>query len=423
MSTQQMAEKIQSVRGMNDILPPDSNLWQRFEDTCKKVLASCGYEEIRTPICESTKLFSRGIGEATDIVEKEMYTFRDRKERQLTLRPEMTASCARAYIQHGVFKKQPVNKWYYLGPMFRYERMQTGRYRQFYQLGCEAFGSEESTVDAEQVALLHQIYSLLGVKNIDVLINSVGNSQDRPVYREALVTYLKPFLSDLCGDCQRRIESNPLRVLDCKVAKCKELGQEAPQILDHLGDKSKKRFDDFRQALDVLSVPYKVDSKVVRGLDYYTGAVFEMVGTSKNLGSHSTLGAGGRYDNLVESLGGPKTPAVGFALGIERGILSMDEKPTDLKPDVFIASTVSEAKNSSLHLAFKLRKLGLIVEFEHRVASFKSQFKRADKLGTTWVVSIGEDEFQNGTCKIKNMTTRAEESISLDKCEDFFSAQ
>ena len=415
-----MAEKIQSVRGMNDILPPVSNLWQRFEYTCKHVLASCGYEEIRTPICESTKLFSRGIGEATDIVEKEMYTFRDRKDRQLTLRPEMTASCARAYIQHGVFKKQPVNKWYYLGPMFRYERMQTGRYRQFYQLGCEAFGSSESTVDAEQVALLYQIYHQLGVKDMDVLINSVGNSTDRPVYRKALVEYFTPYVSDLCGDCQRRFESNPLRILDCKVEACKTMAQGAPQILDHLGDESKTRFNDFKGALDALAIPYKVDPKVVRGLDYYTGAVFEIVGTSKNLGSHSTLGAGGRYDNLVESLGGPKTPAVGFALGIERGILSMDEKPTDLRPDVFIASTVSESKNASLGLAFQLRKLGLIVEFEHRIASFKSQFKRADKLGATWVISIGEEEFKDGSCKIKNMTSRDETSVSFADCASFF---
>ena len=333
------ATTIQSVRGMNDLLPPESNRWLEVESSCRRLFESYGYHEIRTPILESTSLFSRGIGDATDIVEKEMYTFEDRKGRSLTMRPEMTASCARAYIQHGIAKREPVTRWYYIGPMFRYERKQVGRYRQFFQIGVEALGVGEPTIDAEQISMLYRLFTELGMTDLEVVINSVGTAEDRPIYRKVLVDFLTPRASELCPDCQRRLVANPLRVLDCKVSTCKAIVGDAPLIIDHLGDASRCHFEGVKHHLAELSVPVVVNPRLVRGLDYYTGTVFEIMATASELGRQSTVVAGGRYDNLVESLGGPSTPAIGFSIGIERVVISLPESDDGARPPaVYIAT-------------------------------------------------------------------------------------
>lgn len=408
-----MAPSIQSVRGMNDLLPPESAKWQFFESRCRELFDRYGYADMRTPILESTALFSRGIGEATDIVEKEMYTFADRKDRSLTMRPEGTASAARAYIQHAVHKREPVTRWQYSGPMFRYERMQTGRYRQFYQIGCEAFGVAEPTVEAEQLAMLHELYTGLGLTDLSVRINTVGNRDDRPRYRAALLAYLEPRKDALCADCQRRLGENPLRVLDCKVPGCRAITAEAPAILDHLSEASRAHFDGAKQALEVLGVPYVHDPAIVRGLDYYTGTVFEILSTAGTLGTQSTIVAGGRYDTLVESLGGPEIPAVGFALGVERGVLCLGGDAPDYQPavDVFVVARGDQARLAALSLARELRTAGLRVDLEHRAVGVKAQFKRADKTGARTVVTLGEDELASGTAQLKHMASGEQDSV------------
>ncbi len=412
-----MASTIQSVRGMNDLLPPDSAKWIYFEQQARTLFERYGYAEIRTPVVESTPLFSRGIGEATDIVEKEMYTFADRSGRSLTMRPEMTASCVRAYIQHNLGKREPVTRLYYQAPMFRYERVQTGRYRQFYQIGVEAFGIAESSIEAEQIAMLHALYDRLGVPSLEVILNSVGDASDRPRYRAALVSYLTPHRDALCGDCQRRLESNPLRILDCKVSTCQPIIAGAPSILEHLGEASRVRFEAVQRDLEALAVPFRVDPSAVRGLDYYTGPVFELVSGAGELGSQSTIAAGGRYDGLVESLGGPATPAVGFALGIERAILSMPGTAEDFapRPDLFLATLGEAPRRRGLQLAHRLRLGGNSVELEHRTVGMKAQMKRADKLRARFVAVLGDDELAANRVAVRDMDTRQEVSVALEE--------
>ncbi len=415
------AKAIKSVRGMNDLLPPESHRWRHVEAGCRRLFAAYGYGEIRTPVVEDTALFARGIGDATDIVEKEMYTFADRKGRSLTMRPEMTASCARAYIQHGVSKREPVTRWYYIAPMFRYERKQVGRYRQFFQIGVEAFGVAEPSVDAEQIAMLHRLFAELGIDGIEVVVNSVGTAEDRQRYRQVLVDFLAPKRAALCADCQRRMDSNPLRVLDCKVASCKEIVVDAPVILDHLGDASRAHFAAVDSALTALAVPFRVDPRLVRGLDYYTATVFEIMATSGELGSQSTLVAGGRYDNLVESLGGPATPAMGFSIGIERVVMSLPAAAVGVsapRPDAFIVTHGDEARASAMALADKLRaSADWYIEIEHRKVGLKAQFKRADKLGARLVLVIGEDELARAAVTLRDMSSREERSIAIADLE------
>jgi len=400
---------------MNDLLPPESAKWLHVEQRCRDWFEGYGYGEIRTPVLESTSLFSRSIGDATDIVEKEMYTFPDRKGRSLSLRPEMTASCARAYIQHGLGKRQPVTRWYYVGPMFRYERMQTGRYRQFYQIGVEAFGVSEPTVDAEQIAMLHGLYRDLGVTDLEVVLNSVGNAEDRPVYRAALLAFLGPREAQLCPDCQRRMKTNPLRILDCKVASCKEIVAEAPPITEHLGEASRAHFEGVKESLTALSIPFTVDPRLVRGLDYYTATVFELMTSSSDLGTQNTLVAGGRYDNLIADLGGPPTPAVGFSIGLERTVLSLEREAFARSPEVFIATLGAEARRRGLVLADELRRHGgWYVELEHRSVGMKAQFKRADKLGARFVIALGDTELAEGTASLRDMRASEEISVAQD---------
>lgn len=408
-----MAQTITSVRGMNDLLPSDTRRWHRLEAACRQVFASYGYGEIRTPIVESTDLFARGIGEATDIVEKEMYTFADRGGRSLTMRPEMTAGCARAYIEHSMHHAEPVTRLWYQGQMFRYERMQTGRYRQFWQVGCEVYGIADATIDAEQIAMLHQLFVSVGLRDVEVLVNSVGTNEDRVAYREHLVAYFSPLADGLCGDCKRRLHTNPMRLLDCKVPSCQPIIAGAPQLRAALGEASTAHFNEVLSLLEALGVPFREDPKLVRGLDYYTGTVFEMKCYHPELGAQSTVAGGGRYNTLVESLGGPATPAMGFAFGVERAILCMNEPQSEATVDLFIACLGDAARKKGLVLAHALRPLGLRIESELRATSAKAQFKRADKMGAAAVLTLGDDELANGNAVVKHLREKRERSVAL----------
>ncbi len=399
---------------MNDLLPPESAKWARFERLAREQLGRFGYSEIRTPILESTELFLRGIGDATDVVEKQMYTFDDRKGRSLTMRPEMTASCVRSYIQHAIGRKEPITRWFYIGPMFRYERVQTGRYRQFHQVGVEAFGSVEPTVDAEQIAMLHQLYQTLGIGGLDVVVNSVGGAADRAAYLAALLAYLTPRAAELCSDCQRRLAKNPLRVLDCKKDGTSEFVAGAPSVLDHLSEKSVEHFDGVKQTLSDLGVPYRVDPRLVRGLDYYSATVFEIVSHSNNLGAQATVVGGGRYNGLVEGLGGPPTPAVGFGLGIERNIMCMSGEAADYvaKPDLYIMALGDLARRRGLTLAHELRGTGFHVEIEHRPEGRKGQFKRVDKLDPAFLAILHDDLAEAGQITLRR-PDKTESTIAI----------
>jgi histidyl-tRNA synthetase len=410
-----MSDAIASVKGMNDLLPPESSVWHRVESTARALFAAFNYAEVRTPVLEHTELFARGIGESTDVVGKEMYTFTDRGNRSLTLRPEMTASCARAYLEHAVHGREPVTRWYYIGPMFRYERSQAGRYRQFWQIGCECFGIAEPTIDAEQIAMLYAFYQRLELAGLEVCVNTVGSGEDRPRYRAALVEYFTPHRASLCADCQRRLDTNPLRILDCKVPGCGAIAAGAPKITEFLGEATRAHFAGVQAALTELAVPYKVDPRLVRGLDYYTGTVFEIVSSAPALGSQGTVVGGGRYDGLVELLGGPATPAFGFALGIERAVLAMGVDPATVvpRPALFIACRGAAARSRATAVAHALRLAGAVVEVEHREVGMKAQFKRAEKLGARWALAIGDDELASGRATMRQMANREEVAVDL----------
>jgi histidyl-tRNA synthetase len=348
-----------------------------------------------------------------------MYTFADRKGRSLTMRPEMTASCVRAYIEHAVGKKEPVTRWYYSGPMFRYERMQVGRYRQFYQIGVEAFGVAEPTVEAEQIAMLTQLYGGLGLHDLRVLINSVGGAEDRPRYRAALLAYLEPQAERLCADCRRRLATNPLRILDCKIEGCRAIVAGAPSVIDHLSEQSRAHFEGACNALSDLGIQFEVEPKLVRGLDYYTATVFEIVSRASELGTQTTIVAGGRYDELVASLGGPPTPAVGFALGVDRGVLVTPGEPESFlaPPDLFLAPLGDEARRRALAIAHALRGAGFRIEVEHRSVGAKAQLRRADKLGARAVMVLGDTELATGRAVLRDMASRSESEIGLGEIE------
>ena len=408
-----MAEPIASVKGMNDLLPSEAAAWQHVEKTAREIFTAFGYGEIRTPILEHTDLFSRGIGEATDVVGKEMYTFEDRAGRSVTMRPEMTAGVARAYIEHNFTHKEPVTRLWYLGQMFRYERMQVGRYRQFWQIGCECFGIAEPTIDAEQIAMLHALFTKLGVTGLTACINNVGAGEDRERYRAALVAYFEPHRAELCADCQRRLDLNPLRILDCKLERDRAIAANSPLITEFLSESTQAHFNGLQEALTALGVPFRKSPRLVRGLDYYTGTVFEIISESSALGSQTTVVGGGRYDGLVQMLGGPATPAFGFAFGVERAILAMGQAITPATPQLFIATRGAASRIAAVALAQRLRVAGIFVEVEHRDVGMKAQFKRAEKLGAQWVLAIGDDELASGNANIRHMESRVESSITL----------
>ncbi|WP_339897830.1 histidine--tRNA ligase [uncultured Gilvimarinus sp.] len=398
-------KKIQAIRGMNDLLPDDIATWQYLEKTVTQTLARFGYREIRFPIMEQTHLFKRSIGEVTDIVEKEMYTFEDRSGESVTLRPEGTASCVRACEQHGLLYNQTQRLWY-MGPMFRYERPQKGRYRQFHQIGIETYGLQGPDIDAELLLLSHSLFQALKLDDCVTLeINSLGSDAARSEFREALVAYLSGHKEALDEDSQRRLDSNPLRILDSKVAATQALLDGGPSLLDYLDEESKAHFETLKQLLDAAAVPYRVNPRLVRGLDYYGRTAFEWV--TDKLGAQSAVCAGGRYDNLIEQLGGKPTPAVGFAMGLERLVLLLQQQ--DVVPaeaantlDVYLVA-VGDVQASALTLAQSLRTQlpGLRLQMHCGGGSFKSQLKKADKSGASVALILGEDEAASDCVVVK----------------------
>ncbi len=409
--------KIRSIRGFHDILPESTGKWRRIEDIASSTFELYGYNEIRIPVLEHTELFARSIGGTTDIVEKEMYTFEDRDGSSLTLRPEGTAGVVRSYIEHSIYAKQPLSKLYYSGMMFRHERPQKGRFRGFYQIGAELLGTDEAEADAEMIDMLWALFKRIGLdSSIKIEINSIGDENCRPKYKQLLVDYFRSQISGLCEDCVKRLDTNPLRILDCKKPGCREVAQDAPSMLDSLCNECSSHFGTLKSSLDLLKIPYSINPKIVRGLDYYTKTVFEL--TTDKLGSQNAVAAGGRYDLLVEEMGGPPTPAVGFAMGIERLVL-LHDTVTAGDPvqgiQVFIAHHGPSAKLKALELANKLRTEGVSTDIDYESKSLKSQLKRANKLNADFCFILGEDEITNSTVTVRDMKNSEEEQIGLEE--------
>lgn len=401
---------IQSIKGVKDILPEDIAAWQHLEATARKLFEDYGFAEIRIPIFEYTELFARSIGASTDIVEKEMYTFEDRDGRKITLRPEGTAGVVRAFVENKMYAQNALTRLYYRGPMFRHERPQKGRFRQFYQIGVEALGIDHPHVDVEILAMLDQLYARLGISGLSLQINSLGDKACRVTYRDALKAYLKNKLSTLCTDCQRRYETNPMRVLDCKVDADK-FG-DSPVMLDYLCEACKTHFRTVESGLQKLGITYEVNPRLVRGLDYYTRTTFELV--MGHTGAQNTVAAGGRYDGLVEEIGGPPTPGIGFALGVERTISLMDAgnmRPP--RPALYIAALGDEAVRVSLPFIHELRRGGIGVDTDYTGASLKSQMKKADKSGADYTLILGEQEIKNEKAILRNMQTKEQAEMPL----------
>lgn len=409
---------IQTPKGTYDILPKDVHKWHYIEDIFRKTCALYNYKEIRTPIFESTELFVRGVGESTDIVNKEMYTFFDKGNRSITLRPEGTAGVVRSYVENKMFAElNQLTKLYYMGPMFRYERMQKGRSRQFFQFGVEALGSNDPSIDAEVISLAVNILEQIGLTHVKVVINTLGDKASRGNYRQALINHFTPVKEELCIDCKRRLEHNPLRVLDCKVDCEHPSMKNAPKIRDYLTDEAKAFFEEVLKDLDSLGIKYEINDNLVRGLDYYNHTVFEFISTIPGFGSQTALGGGGRYDGLVSEIGGPEIPGVGFALGMDRLILAIEEEGIFINPqdtvDVFIVS-MGETKTFAFSLLERLRRTGIKAEKDFFDRKVKAQFKQADKLQANFTVIVGEEELEHGVVSIKNMKTQVQEEVSIE---------
>lgn len=416
-----MATKLQAIRGMHDVLPNESATWQWVEKCCREVVQSYSYREIKTPIVEDTSLFARSIGEATDIVEKEMYTFEDRNGDSLTLRPEGTASCVRAGIEHGLLYNQIQRLWY-IGPMFRHERPQKGRYRQFYQLGVECYGMDTPEADAELIYVTWRLWQRLGLEKVLTLqINTLGSYESRRQYRDALVEYLMRFENDLDEDSQRRLKTNPLRILDTKNPKTREIIANAPKLHDFLSEADATHFQRVVELVRKQGIPVEVNPYLVRGLDYYCHTVFEWV--TDSLGAQGTVCAGGRYDGLVEQLGGQATPAIGFAAGIERLVLMLQEiEQREIKPDVFVVMMGERAAVDGLPLIETIRDQlpNLIIECNLSGGGFKSQFKKADKSGAHYAIILGDDEIAQQKFALKNLREESEQQLlTLDGVVNF----
>ena len=413
-----MAKNIQAIRGMNDYLPEDTALWQPIEAALKQVLTSYGYSEIRLPIVEQTPLFKRAIGEVTDVVEKEMYTFDDRNGDSLTLRPEGTAGCVRAGIEHGLLYNQEQRLWY-IGPMFRHERPQKGRYRQFHQLGAEVFGLNGPDVDAELILLTARWWRALGIsEHVSLELNSIGSLEARANYRDALVSYLEQFKDKLDEDCKRRMYSNPLRVLDSKNPEVQALLNDAPRLSEYLDEESREHFAGLCKLLDDAGIAYTVNERLVRGLDYYNRTVFEWV--TNSLGAQGTVCAGGRYDGLVAQLGGHATPAVGFAMGLERLVLLVQAVNPNFQPqravDVYLISSGEGTQSAAMRLAEKIRDAYPQVKLmtNYGGGNFKKQFARADKWGARIALVLGENEMNAGQINVKNLQSGDQQTIAQD---------
>lgn len=404
---------IHLIRGFKDILPDGVEIWQHIEKTAASLFESFGFSEIRLPILERTELFSRSIGEDTDIVEKEMYTFADRKGDLLTLRPEATASAVRSYIQHKLYAVDPIQKFYTIGPMFRRERPQKGRYRQFYQINAEVFGVESPFMDAQLIYMLMELLSRLNVSDISAHVNSLGCPECRPNFKKALVTFLSGRTEYLCEDCNRRKEKNPLRVLDCKVSTCQESLEGAPSTVDHLCDACQVHFDKVKQLLEKRKVQFVESSRLVRGLDYYTRTTFEI--QTGSLGAQSAVAGGGRYDNLVNMLGGPETPAIGFAIGLDRlvEIVNLNNDVYEKRPDLFIAAIGETSKEMAFEWASDLSSSGIRVEVDFSDRGLKGLMKRANRLKAEHVLIAGDNELEEGSVVLRNMKTKEQVPVPI----------
>jgi len=414
---------IQLIRGFKDILPGEVELWQRIEKQAVALFKDFGFKEIRIPIMERTELFARSIGEDTDIVEKEMYTFPDRKGDLLTLRPEATASVVRSYIQHKLYAKDPVRKFYTVGPMFRRERPQKGRYRQFYQINAEVFGIDSALIDAQLIFMLNTLFSRLSVTDVESHINSLGCPLCRPNFKAVLGDFLSSIADRLCSDCIRRYQRNPLRVLDCKVPSCKEALVGTPAMLDFLCPECDRQFEVLKDALDRLKIPYVIDKRLVRGLDYYTRATFEI--KTGLLGAQDAVAGGGRYDGLVKALGGPDLPATGFAIGFDRlaELAAMHAGDKERKLDVFVAALGEKSQELAFEWTCAFGLEGIQVEMDMGDRSLKSQMKRADKLMAKHVLIVGEKELEQGAAILRNMDTKEQVSIPIESLVENVKAQ
>ncbi len=414
---------LQKPKGTYDIYGDKALTYLYFRKLVEALMDKYNAKYFETPIFESSELFHRGVGETTDIVSKETYDFKDRGDRNITLRPEGTAGIVRSFIENKLYAENLPLKAWYLGPMFRYERPQAGRYREFYQFGFEAFGSSDAMMDAEVIGIVCNLFKILGLKGVSVNINTLGDKESRENYRKALLDYFKPYLNDLCDDCRRRYEKNPLRILDCKVDSSNEIMKNAPKMTDYLNEESREHFDKVKEYLDVMGINYKVNSSIVRGLDYYTHTVFEVQADIEGFGSQNTLAAGGRYDHLVEFVGGPSVPGVGFAVGLERLFLALDAENIDIReiicPDVYIFSADDEQKPYVLSLSNDLRLAGFNVEIDYNGKSFKSNFKQADKVNARYIIIIGEEEVESKLLTVKNNETKEEYKVKLDKIIEF----
>ena len=411
--------KLQKPKGTQDILPGDSAKWQYVENVARETFKKYNYGEIRTPMFEHYEVISRSVGDTTDIVTKEMYDFHDKGDRHITLRPEGTAPVVRSYVENKLFApevQKPV-KVYYIGSMFRYERPQAGRLREFHQLGVECFGSKNPATDVETIAMAYQLFNTLGIKDVTLHLNSLGNTDSRLAYRQALIDYLTPMRESLSKDSQRRLEENPLRVLDSKEKEDKVAVENAPSILDYLDEESQTHFDEVRAMLDSLNIPYVIDTNMVRGLDYYNHTIFEFITTIDK--SELTICAGGRYDSLVEYFGGPETPGFGFGLGLERLLLVLDKQgiklPVEESLDVYIAVLGSGANGKALELVQSIRYQGFKAERDYLGRKIKAQFKSADTFKAKTVITLGESEVESGVVKVKNNATREEVTVSFEE--------
>lgn len=416
---------LQKPKGTYDVYGDMGKKIIYLENLLKALMEKYNYEYVRTPLFESSELFHRGVGETSDIVSKETYDFVDRGERHMTLRPEGTAGVVRSFIENKMYGRAdlPVKLWYF-GPMYRYERPQSGRYREFYQFGVEAFCSDDPMLDAEIISIPVNFYKLLGLKGIKVNINTLGDTESRLKYREALINYFRPHIDSLCDDCKARFEKNPLRILDCKVDHDLDIMKNAPKIIDYLNESSRNHFEKVKEYLEALNIDYTVNYSIVRGLDYYTHTVFEVEASVEGFGSQNVLCAGGRYNGLVETIGGPQTPGVGFALGLERLLVALEyeklEPWEDKTTDFYIAPMDDTCKSYSLKVLNMLRMNGFNGDMDYMNRSLKSNFKQAERLNTKYIIIIGNDEIENNMVTIKDNETKESKTVTFDDIVDYF---
>lgn len=411
----------QAPKGTKDVMPSEVYKWHYIEKLIREICALHGYREIRTPAFEHTELFERGVGETTDVVQKEMYTFKDKGGRSITLKPEGTSPAVRAFIEHSVFNDPQPTKIYYFTPCFRYEKPQSGRLREHHQFGVEAFGTSDPAIDAEIINIAMMLYDRLGVSNLELRINSVGCPKCRAEYNKKLKEYLGSRLDNLCETCRERFHKNPMRIIDCKEEKCREQLVDVPYMLDNVCDECREHFEGLKKSLEIIGLTYVVDPQIVRGLDYYTKTAFEIV--SRDIGAQGTVCGGGRYDGLVEECGGPATPGIGFGLGLERLLLLLENQginiPEPAYMDVYIANIGAEAAGEALRQVSKLRKEGIKAEKDYMGRSLKAQMKYANKINARYVAVLGEEEIKRGMVKVKDMGSGSEEEIKIDELSSY----